>query len=333
MDVDLPINADFDDIKCDQLAYSLPGETTRMEPFIRYIQLSQIMSRCLQQMYTTTDRRGAVGKIQLLQRELDVWKQNLESCWPDVALIAESANNNLGATVDYILLWFHLMELFTSVLIHRPALTFTPQEPQFKNSLGACVQAATKIIASFQYGQDQHLLTRMWPSGYHLVLQSAMVILYSSWVGRAESFLEDAPSANQMDSLILMGFVHTAVDLLNPKHDSEPSADTTAKSPVPEATSELRQTAFFLQHLHSQSVRSQSPGLGMDTLMDHPVDVSISNHLDTTSPTETPSSFNQPAIFGPIDSSSAAWTPLSIDGVNQMEPFELMDSFLVPWGD
>lgn len=33
----------------------------------------------LQRMYTITDRRAVVGKIQRLQHELEGWKQNLES--------------------------------------------------------------------------------------------------------------------------------------------------------------------------------------------------------------------------------------------------------------
>lgn len=126
VDVDLPINADFDDLHCEQLSYPLPGETTRVEPFIRYIQLSQLLSRCLQQMYTTTDRRGAVGKIQRLQRELDVWGQNIQASQSDIALMVDIGRNGSGETPSYISLWLSLLAQFTSVPHPSPRLDLWP---------------------------------------------------------------------------------------------------------------------------------------------------------------------------------------------------------------
>ena len=321
MDVDLPINANFDDLHCDQLSYPLPGETTRMGPFIQYIQLSQILSHCLQQMYTTTERRGAVGKIQRLQHELEVWKQNLQSS-SSVGLEG-MGEKGPEATVDYISLWLYLMEEFTSVLIHRPALTFGPQEPQFKESLSVCVQAACHIIASFEHGQDQHLLPRMWPSGYHLVFQSAMMILYSGWVGSRSSPADASPE--MVDS------VRVAVDLLDPGLDSQPSMNAS----FPDSISELRQTASCLQHLLGQSLQLQvaRPDLNMSLPPDQPVDVLVPHSLNANTPMEALGSFNQATMSNLMGSPSATWTPFTMDGMNQMEPFEFTDSFLVPWGD
>ena len=228
-----------------------------------------------------------------------------------------------GATVDYISLWLYLMEEFTSVLIHRPALTFGPQEPQFKESLNVCVQAACHIIASFEYGQDQHLLPRMWPSGYHLVFQSAMMILYSGWVGSRSSPADASPEMVQS--------VRVAVDLLNPGLDSQPSVNASSPDPI----SELRQTASFLGHLLGQSLQLQvaRPDLNMNLPPDQPVDVLVPHSLNVNTPMEALGSFNQATMPHLMGSPSATWTPFSMDGMNQMEPFEFTDSFLVPWGD
>ena len=337
VDVDLPINADFDDLHCEQLSYPLPGETTRVEPFIHYIQLSQLMSHCLQQMYTTTDRRGAIGKIQRLQRELDVWGQNVLASQSDISLMEDIGKNDLGEMSGYISLWLSLLAQFTSVLIHRPALTFDPEEPQFSESLDVCVESATQIIACFHNGSGHHLLPQMWPSGYHLVFQSALMLLYNCWVRGPQDASTSQSSMNLATSLNPMKLVGTAIELLNPQPTT---ADNIASTPgnlnsglSPEAITELSQTSSFLQHLYDQSLRADLRTIELPPPSAQLPGMPILHSILASSPAQTPRSFDYSSMLDPMNIATATWAPFSIGEVNQMEPFEFTDSFLVPWGD
>ncbi|GAB1197726.1 hypothetical protein APSETT444_007029 [Aspergillus pseudonomiae] len=183
-DTDLPTNTDYDDMHSDQLSYPLPGETTHIEPFLQ----------CLEQMYTTTNRRGGVAKIFRLQRELDLWKQNVQSSLPNVARTGEliqtrlhNRNNNNTAYnpvehPDIISLWLFILGELATMLIHRPALTFGQQEPQFADSLRSCKEATTHLILAFELASEVSFTPHIWPSGHHLVLQSGLMLLYDRWV-------------------------------------------------------------------------------------------------------------------------------------------------------
>lgn len=338
VDVDLPINADFDDLYCEQLSYPLPGETTHVEPFIHYIQLSQLLSRCLQQLYTTTDRRGAVGKIQHLQRELDVWGQNVQASQSDIALTVDVGKNGPGGTPSYISLWLSLLAQFTSVLVHRPALTFSPEEPQFAESLGVSVESATQVVACFQNGRDHHLLPQMWPSGYHLVFQSALMLLYNCWVrGPQDASTSQPPSVNLTTALGSMKPVQTAIELLKPQsttaHDIASTSGSLSSGLSPEAISELSQASSFLQHLYDQTLWADSRTIEQPPPLAQSPGMPIPHSIFASSPAQTPRSFDYSSMLDPMSVAAATWTPFSIDEVNQMEPYEFTDSFLVPWGD
>ncbi|KAE8153959.1 fungal-specific transcription factor domain-containing protein [Aspergillus avenaceus] len=329
-DTDLPINTDYEDMYCDKLSFPLPGETTYIEPFIHYTQLVQVLSRCLEQMYTTTNRRGGVEKIHHLQRELEVWKQTVQSSLSSVALTAHyiqcrlrNINENSPYETlkcpDIIWLWLFILGEIASILIHRPALTFDPKEKQFVDSSQACTEAATRLILAFELSQEQYDWLAIWPSGYHLIFQSGLMLLYHEWSK------EVTPAFGNPDgSVRAIGIVINL--LINPATRLDGLSQ--ARTPSREAAGSLRQAASYLQHLCIRTMKGHSQSVSLS----HP----IPSFIDT--PTSDPSLIaGAPPLPEGEQSTDLAndvpllWTPLSIDEINQMEIFEFTESLLVPW--
>ncbi|KAH8424385.1 Zn(II)2Cys6 transcription factor [Aspergillus melleus] len=337
-DTDLPINTDYDDLYCDQLSYPLPGETTNVEPFLHHVLLTQILSRCLEQMYTTTNRRGGVAKIHRLQREIEVWKQNVQSALPGLALIQQEVHakrdniHNSSTAIlssqqlDFSSLWLYILGELTVMLIHRPALTFGPQEPQFVDSLQSCVESATNLVLAFEYAQSEYLITRLWPLGYHFIFQSGLMLLYDRWF---EDLARPPRAATNMSNLAPL--ICTTVNVLT-KHaaslDEAMVSGATNVLSATESTRTLRQTASYLHRLFIQTMDRESPSIG--------------HNQNPAIPTEAPPAALSSALsdLGALQSLEASalpeyaasmWPPLSIDEINQMEVFEFTDSFLIPW--
>ncbi|KAK1148787.1 hypothetical protein N8T08_008672 [Aspergillus melleus] len=337
-DTDLPINTDYDDLYCDQLSYPLPGETTNVEPFLHHVLLTQILSRCLEQMYTTTNRRGGVAKIHRLQREIEVWKQNVQSALPGLALIqqeihAKRDNIHNRSTVilpsqhlDFSSLWLYMLGELSVMLIHRPALTFGPQEPQFVDSLQSCVESATNLVLAFEYAQSDYPITRLWPLGYHFVFQSGLMLLYDRW-------FEDLPrpprAATNMSNLAPL--ICTTVNVLS-KHaaflDEAMVSGATDVSSATETMRTLRQTASYLHRLFIQTMDRESPPIGQSQNPAFPMEAPIAELSSAVSDLGALQSLESPAL---PEYAASMWPPLSIDEINQMEVFEFTDSFLIPW--
>lgn len=59
------------------MAFPLPGERSQVDAALHLFKISQIIGDALENLYTTTRRRGGVAKIVRLQAELDMWTRSL----------------------------------------------------------------------------------------------------------------------------------------------------------------------------------------------------------------------------------------------------------------
>ncbi|KAE8402102.1 hypothetical protein BDV37DRAFT_165721 [Aspergillus pseudonomiae] len=338
-DTDLPTNTDYDDMHSDQLSYPLPGETTHIEPFLQYVHLAQILSRCLEQMYTTTNRRGGVAKIFRLQRELDLWKQNVQSSLPNVARTGEliqtrlhNRNNNNTAynpveRPDIISLWLFILGELATMLIHRPALTFGQQEPQLADSLRSCKEATTHLILAFELASEVSFTPHIWPSGHHLVLQSGLMLLYDRWV---QTPTQRPGISSEPDTL--PQFIHIAITLLSKSaaHLDERVGSGRPRSPSTTDTIEsLRQASSYLHYLCTRTLDSQGGSWSWPPFSQHSIESAIPQVRPIVTDIHSLARPAQPTLFP--DYSPSLWAPLSIDEINQMEIFELTDPLLIPW--
>ncbi|OGM41092.1 hypothetical protein ABOM_010421 [Aspergillus bombycis] len=338
-DTDLPTNTDYDDMHSDQLSYPLPGETTHIEPFLQYVNLTQILSRCLEQMYTTTNRRGGVAKIFRLQRELDLWKQNAQSSLPNIARTGEfiqtkmhNINNNTTAYnavehPDIISLWLFILGELATMLIHRPALTFGQQEPQFADSLRSCREATTRLILAFELASEASFAPCIWPSGHHLVFQSGLMLLYDRWV---QSPVQRSGISSEPDTLPKLTQVVITLLSRSAAHLDERVGSGRPRSPSTTDTIEsLRQASSYLHYLCTRTLERQGDSCSWPLLSQ----CSMENPIPHTSPivTDIHSLTGQGQPTPLPDYSSSLWAPLSIDEINQMEIFELTDPLLIPW--
>ena len=289
-------------------------------------------------MYTTTDRRGGVAKIHRLQREIELWKQNVQSALPGLALIQQEIdtkchkihNSNSNAILpskhDFSSLWLFMLGELTVMLIHRPALTFGPKEPQFVESLQSCVESARNLILAFENAQSEYPITRLWPLGYHIIFQSGLTLLYDRWFEDLPRPSRAAKNAPNMAPLIC-----TTVNVLS-KHatllDEKMVSEGADVSSVTETMRTLRQTASYLHHLFIQIIDKESPSIDHNQALGITAETPNSE-LDSALP-----DLGQFQNAGPPNLSEYAasmWPPLSIDEINQMEVFEFTDSFLIPW--
>ncbi|KAE8360070.1 hypothetical protein BDV27DRAFT_162012 [Aspergillus caelatus] len=337
-DTDLPTNADYDDMHSDQLSYPLPGETTHIEPFLQYVHLAQILSRCLEQMYTTTNRRGGVAKIYRLQRELDVWKQNVQSSLPNIARTGELIqtrlhNINKPTTAynsvefpDSISLWLFILGELATMLIHRPALTFGQQEPQFADSLRACREATTQLILAFELASDVSFVPHIWPSGHHLVFQSGLMLLYDRWFQSPTQ-----PSGISIEPDTLLRFIYIAITLLSKSaaHLGERAGSGRLSPSTTETIESLRQASSYLHYLCTRTLEGQGESWSWPQLSRHPMESPIPQASAIVTDIHSLAGPGQPTPLP--DYSSSLWEPLSIDEINQMEIFELTDPLLIPW--
>lgn len=154
-----------------------------------------ILSKCLDQLYTTTRRRGAVENIDYLNRELDAWGRNFN-------LRAEASirfSNQEGRQsfkeklmspslrADSMVLWLFILEELTSILINRPALSLQravgkEDEPKHHVGLERCVQSAFNIIQICDLYRSEGWIFHLWPFGSQNIAQSALMLLYNHWV-------------------------------------------------------------------------------------------------------------------------------------------------------
>ncbi|KAL1873528.1 hypothetical protein Daus18300_003891 [Diaporthe australafricana] len=70
VDTDYPVDCELKDSASTELSFPLPGESTSIGGFITLARLSRLLSRTLAELYTTTERRDSVRKMELLRDEL-----------------------------------------------------------------------------------------------------------------------------------------------------------------------------------------------------------------------------------------------------------------------
>ncbi|BAE65893.1 unnamed protein product [Aspergillus oryzae RIB40] len=133
------------------------------------------------------------------------------------------------------------------MLIHRPALTFGQQEPQFADSLRACKEATTHLILAFELASDASFVPGIWPSGHHLIFQSGLMLLYDRWF---QNPIQSPGISSEPDTL--PKFIHIAITLLSRSaaYLDERVGSGRPRSPSTTDTIEsLRQTSSYLHYL------------------------------------------------------------------------------------
>ena len=165
VDTDYPVDCELTDSSATELTLPLPGESTSIGCFITVVRLSRLLSRTLAELYTTTERRDSVGKMELLRDELKAWRQTFPH--------GQSSLSPMQG------LCMSLAEDYMSVLIHRPGLTFDHTVRPFSECLQICTAACSRIIRwaasllSFPHapGLEAPLSS--------LVFQSALMIVFN----------------------------------------------------------------------------------------------------------------------------------------------------------
>lgn len=157
VDTDLPVDCDVRDADGDQTSYPLPGESTPVALYVQYAKLAKLLSAILDQLYTTSHRRGGTEKIARLDRDLRVWHHIfISSIKASPFEMGDVDHGVLGITGQHsdqyapreriMIAWLESLANYAMVLIHRPALTFDSKSIQFRHSLNACLRSSTAII-------------------------------------------------------------------------------------------------------------------------------------------------------------------------------------------
>lgn len=165
VDTDYPVDCELTESTATELSLPLPGESTSIGVFITLVRLSRLLSRTLAELYTTTERRDSVRKMELLRDELKAWNQSLPHSHPTLSTAQG--------------LWVSLAEDYMRVLIHRPGLTFDHTTQPFAECLRICTAACSRIIRSatslanfrFAPGVDAALTS--------LVFQCALMVVFN----------------------------------------------------------------------------------------------------------------------------------------------------------
>lgn len=190
VDNDLPIDCEILGLGPADLSHPLPGEPTTVFVYIRYIQISKIMSMILGQLYTTTQRREGEEKILNLDRELRGWYQNLSTALNITPCLGSAerafAGNRLRRFLDsekLMIAWLDIMANYVLVFIHRPALTFDKTTSCFRESLSIAIKATSAIIQLANASPYHKRALECAPLGPAVVFQSALMHIFNSCLG------------------------------------------------------------------------------------------------------------------------------------------------------
>ncbi|CAG8415297.1 unnamed protein product [Penicillium salamii] len=182
VDNDLPIDCHLHDLEATELSHPLPGERTGVFLFLQYVSLGKKLSRILNLLYTTTQRRDGARKITELDRDLRVWNQNLKA-HGIVFDIGDSglqhSTGNTGRPYQSATLWLQLMSNMTMNLIHRPGLSFDDTSPEFGICLRACLNSGTAVLSLVESLQIPRWLRNLSLVGPATIFQSSLVHIYS----------------------------------------------------------------------------------------------------------------------------------------------------------
>ncbi|EXL42752.1 hypothetical protein FOCG_15197 [Fusarium oxysporum f. sp. radicis-lycopersici 26381] len=195
VDTDFPASVDHDLLSRTHVEFPLPGERSQVDTAITLFKLARIIGRTLEDLYTTTRRRGGVAKIARLQAELNMWERVVL----EPELESEPATSVTTKSLEARFL--RVAHCVATIHIHRPALSFTAADPQFVSSLKACGQASAKLVellssslgtlgTNHATGQvmmgdwpETMLVTLLYPNGIHMLWQAGLTILFTGWKG------------------------------------------------------------------------------------------------------------------------------------------------------
>lgn len=200
------MNVDHELLSRTHVQFPLPGETSQVDTALRLFKLARIVGSTLEELYTTTQRRGGVAKIGRLQVELDAWAGANES------VLAE--NEFVDGTVEseppeqtLAMLYLKLSYNVAAIHIHRPALSFTAAHPQYETSLRICGQASASLIRLLAQGLtslksaadylvpalEPEPQTMSWPeiftalllfpNGVHMLWQAGLTVIFTRLKG------------------------------------------------------------------------------------------------------------------------------------------------------
>ncbi|KAI8662461.1 Fungal-trans domain-containing protein [Fusarium sp. Ph1] len=195
VDTDLPTSVDHDLLSRTHVEFPLPGERSQVDTAISLFKLARIIGRTLEDLYTTTRRRGGVSKIAHLQAELNMWERVVLEPEMDPELATPVVNMSLEA------IFLRVAHCVATIHVHRPALSFTVADAQFVPSLKACGQASATLVRLLSAGlammgadsqgaeypandwPESLLVTLLYPNGIHMLWQSGLTILFAGWKG------------------------------------------------------------------------------------------------------------------------------------------------------
>ena len=152
--------------------------------FLQYVSLGKKLSRILDLLYTTTQRRDGARKITELDRDLRVWNQNLNANGILFDIGNSGLKNSSGSAShsnENTTIWLQLMANITMTLIHRPGLSFDDTTPEFGNCLRACLDSGSAILSLVETSHIPKWLRNLSLIGPATIFQSALVHIYSQF--------------------------------------------------------------------------------------------------------------------------------------------------------
>ncbi|KAL3490717.1 fungal-specific transcription factor domain-containing protein [Aspergillus germanicus] len=245
VDNELPTDCHLGDFAATELLHPLPGQTTPVSFFNHYATLSKKMSSILDLLYTTTQRRQGVARIERLDRDIKVWSQNLglDEDDPEPDSHSHAVTGGCGA----LLLYLRLLSRFCIILIHRPGLTFDDSTSEFADCLDACVRASTELIRLLGLLDLGHSFLSFCPIGPGLIFQCALMHIFYQCKSRTLNFM-GSPTLQESTDLILQVITVLEKCRRNPRTPSAEAiqGDCQARS-IDSAIAVLRNTILLLQ--------------------------------------------------------------------------------------
>lgn len=199
VDTDLPTSVDHDLMSRTHVAFPLPGERSQVDTAISLFKLARVIGRTLEELYTTTKRRGGVAKIEHLQAELDTWgREN-----PSMILMDDTSGvdtNTLMVNASMEAIFLGVAHCVATIHVHRPALSFTTTDPHFITSLMMCGKASAHLIKLLSSGLASEdilsiapqasalwtntlLVTLLYPCGIHMLWQAGITVVFAGLKG------------------------------------------------------------------------------------------------------------------------------------------------------
>ncbi|CAI7590917.1 unnamed protein product [Penicillium glandicola] len=218
VDNDIPLDCHLHDLEATELSHPLPGERTAVFIFLQYVSLGKKLSRILDLLYTTTQRRDGATKIADLDRDLRVWNQNLKANGIsfDIGIapgkLPSDGSSHLN---DNTTSWLHLMANVTMVMIHRPGLSFDDTTAEFGNCLRVCLDSSNAILSSIGDSHVPKWLQHLSLIGPGILFQTALMHVYRQCKYRISKQPDGLPGVETSMTMISKGISILGVDIRN----------------------------------------------------------------------------------------------------------------------